>query len=312
MKWILSDCSPGDMIRIRVGAIWHYGVYCADDEVIEFGDAPLEGLSRDAAKIFVKRVSVDEFSAGRPIEVASLDRTEKKKRIPPKKTVQIARSRIGEGGYDLLKNNCEHFANECVFGRHFCSMEEEAREKWRERQALDVYLADSSEKLPDAPLPRPVLRSFRRKSPEEAGLERFLWNLFFYAASKSFGYEPNELKFRKNKSGGFTCEKLYFSFSLTEASALVAVSHEPVGIFAKELPAGERGDFYSSVEEGARKAICAASDDNLPCVLGICEGKKPICLAAVGNTARATLVWRCTGSGRTLQKLLSPEQVISL
>ena len=31
--------------------------------------------------------------------------------------MNYALSRLGEGGYDLVSNNCEHFSNECVFGK---------------------------------------------------------------------------------------------------------------------------------------------------------------------------------------------------
>ena len=40
MKWSLISPTPGDMIRVKTGSLYHYGVYVSDDEVIQFGLAP--------------------------------------------------------------------------------------------------------------------------------------------------------------------------------------------------------------------------------------------------------------------------------
>ena len=38
---------------------------------------------------------------------------------------------MGEGGYHILYNNCEHFANECVTGKHYSEQVEGVRELFR-------------------------------------------------------------------------------------------------------------------------------------------------------------------------------------
>ncbi|MBR4852552.1 MAG: lecithin retinol acyltransferase family protein, partial [Clostridia bacterium] len=45
------------------------------------------------------------------------ERQEKKKRFSPEKTVSRAKSRLGETGYNILENNCEHFVYDCAFGK---------------------------------------------------------------------------------------------------------------------------------------------------------------------------------------------------
>ena len=40
MRWWCGTCRPGDMIRVKLGPVWHYGVYASDDEVIAFGLPP--------------------------------------------------------------------------------------------------------------------------------------------------------------------------------------------------------------------------------------------------------------------------------
>jgi hypothetical protein len=119
------------MVRVRIGSIWHYGVYVSDDEVIQFGYPPREGAERPEV-IRVVATTMEEFSGGSIVETLTMCGLEKLRRVPPKKTCAIARSRLGEGGYDLLHNNCEHFAYECVLGVKRSEQEEEARKRWND------------------------------------------------------------------------------------------------------------------------------------------------------------------------------------
>ena len=43
---------------------------------------------------------------------------ELKKRRSPKEIVEYAKAHLGDKGYDIVNNNCEHFSNECAFGEH--------------------------------------------------------------------------------------------------------------------------------------------------------------------------------------------------
>ena len=129
MKFWPAACDRGDMVRVRIGSIWHYGVYVSDDQVIQFGPPPREG-TKSPEVIRVCSTTMDEFAGGSIVEKAKLTLAERLRRIPPEKTCAIALSRIGEGGYDLLHNNCEHFAFECVFGVKRSRQEEEARRQW--------------------------------------------------------------------------------------------------------------------------------------------------------------------------------------
>ena len=64
---------------------------------------------------FASRVSVFEFLIGAK-EIYDLLFGEEPKLFSAKETVERARSRIGEHGYNLLLNNCEHFAVWCKTG----------------------------------------------------------------------------------------------------------------------------------------------------------------------------------------------------
>lgn len=132
MKWWPTDAKCGDMIRVKVNTIYHYGVYVSDDEVIAFGKRP--DCFKEGEEIVVLATSVDEFAMNSIIEVAVLSSSETKKRVPPSETVAKARARIGEGGYDILYNNCEHFATEVVLGQRSCKFIDDIRAKWADRK----------------------------------------------------------------------------------------------------------------------------------------------------------------------------------
>lgn len=131
MEWMQKMPRPGDVIRTKVSFYYHYGIFASEDRVIQFGlpDDPM----RAAEQIRVLTSNVQTFLQGGELEVGLPDRYEKKTMYPPRQILERAESRIGEGGYDILHNNCEHFVNECVFGQHHCGFLQEVREKLREK-----------------------------------------------------------------------------------------------------------------------------------------------------------------------------------
>ena len=40
MKWELVEPKLGDIIRVRLGDLYHFGIFVSEDEVIQFGLAP--------------------------------------------------------------------------------------------------------------------------------------------------------------------------------------------------------------------------------------------------------------------------------
>lgn len=119
----------GDMIRTKVRFYHHYGIYVSDDRVIQFGMPDNTGTPNE--QIHVMTTDIYTFLNGGTLEVAEPDREERKKMRAARQVVELAESRIGETGYDILHNNCEHFVNECVFGEHRCGFLEAAREQLR-------------------------------------------------------------------------------------------------------------------------------------------------------------------------------------
>ncbi len=131
----------GDVIRVNRGLYSHYGVYVADCEhVIHYTGAN----GPDDFNGIVRETSLSEFLNG--AETFSVCRfPENPNNIPPflsskkggifqlwqavkalklkdyhlysgDEAVERARSRLGQGGYNLALNNCEHFAVWCRTG----------------------------------------------------------------------------------------------------------------------------------------------------------------------------------------------------
>jgi Lecithin retinol acyltransferase len=85
------------------GVYKHYGIDCGDGTVIHY---------RKPREI-IEQTSLSTFSRGNPIYVAEY--SEGFGYIPDV-VVERAKSRLGENNYNLLSNNCEHFASWCKTG----------------------------------------------------------------------------------------------------------------------------------------------------------------------------------------------------
>ena len=131
MQWSEKSPSYGDMIRTKVRFYYHYGIFVSENEVIQFGlpDDP----GRPAAEIKVLSSNIETFLQGGELEVANPERSERKQMRKPEEVVSLARQRLGEGGYDLLHNNCEHFVNDCVFGQPTSAFLQDVRAKLRQK-----------------------------------------------------------------------------------------------------------------------------------------------------------------------------------
>ena len=131
MEWTCDSPKMGQIIRTKVSFYYHYGIFVSEDEVIQFGLPTDPGKSADQIKVLVSDIYT--FLNGGELETAKPTLAEKKTMRKPEEIVKTARSRIGEGGYDILHNNCEHFVNECAFGKSNSSFLDDVREKLRQK-----------------------------------------------------------------------------------------------------------------------------------------------------------------------------------
>ncbi len=85
------------------GAYEHHGIDCGDGSIIHY---------RKTGTATIARTSLDFFAQGQRVFVKAVSVS-----YLPDIVVQRAESRLNEQRYDLLTNNCEHFAAWCKTGR---------------------------------------------------------------------------------------------------------------------------------------------------------------------------------------------------
>ncbi len=90
------------------GLFLHHGIDLGDGTVAHY----LEGKE-------ILKSPIEDFRRGGSIKVIVHDHASTKTT-----TLKRAKSRIGEQRYNLLFNNCEHFANWCKTGKHRCTQME--------------------------------------------------------------------------------------------------------------------------------------------------------------------------------------------
>lgn len=232
MKWELIEPREGDMIRVKSGSIYHYGVYVSDEEIIQFGLAPSARPEIKDSDIEVCVSDIDVFLQGGFLEVCVPDKREERKRVKPAETVKKARSRIGEKGYNILYNNCEHFARECVLGERGCQQADDVRAFFRNIPVVDVYTAEIPEEIRiENILPRERKKEIEACRNERVRREKYCaWKLLEYAMRRTFGLSMKEAKPEKLPCGKWVSAELYFSIAHSKGGVAVAVSRGNVGV----------------------------------------------------------------------------------
>lgn len=81
----------------------HHGIDCGDGTVIHF---------RKGDEAVISRTSYETFARGNPVFVKTYSAS-----YIPDVVIARAESRLGERQYNLLTNNCEHFATWCKTGQ---------------------------------------------------------------------------------------------------------------------------------------------------------------------------------------------------
>lgn len=236
MKWQLKEPVFGDIIRVKAGSIYHYGIYVSDEEVVQFGLSPALRTGVSEAEVEVCTSSIDDFLLGGFLEIGVSEKKDKK-RYPPKKTVELARGRIGEKGYNIVHNNCEHFAWECYFGQKVSLQTESIREVFRSLPLVDVYVAQIPQRGRLRRLyPRERQCEIKRIKNKEVKREKYyVWKLLEHAVKNSFNKKIKEYKFAKNQTGKWQAEGMEFSISHSHGVVCVAVSRAAVGVDVEKV-----------------------------------------------------------------------------
>ncbi len=104
-----------DQIRVNRGLYYHYGIYESDDVVYQFASPKGAEISSETAT--VNTTTLADFLKGGVLEVRDYTEEELQMKKSPNEIIEYAKDHLGEMGYDLINNNCEHFANRATFGK---------------------------------------------------------------------------------------------------------------------------------------------------------------------------------------------------
>jgi hypothetical protein len=100
---------PGTHIKTQRTGFTHHGIYIGEGRVIHYA-----GLSDGFVKSGpICEVSLEEFQCGKGFKEVAYGT-----RFSDEEIVCRAKSRLGEAGYNVFHNNCEHFCAWCVTGDH--------------------------------------------------------------------------------------------------------------------------------------------------------------------------------------------------
>jgi hypothetical protein len=105
----------GDHLFVDMGLYSHHGIDLGDGSVAHWWSGSADKLSLFAAKstAVVQLTPLSEFAGGRVVQVR-----EYAQGLVGETVRQRALSQLGREGYDLIGDNCEHFATWCRTGFH--------------------------------------------------------------------------------------------------------------------------------------------------------------------------------------------------
>ena len=132
--WELKEPVPGDIIRIPVEQFYHFAIYLGNDEVVQFG-YPTD-FKNDPNEVRVMHSPIEDFLNGNFVEVRCYTKSEMKTKRDNKEVIKLALSRVGEGNYNILYNNCEHFVNDIVFGKKESTQVDIIRQEMKRRLGI--------------------------------------------------------------------------------------------------------------------------------------------------------------------------------
>ena len=232
MKFEMKTPRFGDIVRVEAGQFYHYGIYVSGEEIIQFGPTPDAAHSLLDRDIRVCTSDMNGFLKGGFLEVASFSLAERIKAASPKEVVDRARKEIGTGGYEILTNNCEHFVNNCVFGKKTSEQVDSVRAFWKSIPVLDVYIAIQPEKTDRARVVPKERQKLLDETANSAVREqrRFAWQVLCTGLNRSLGLDADRIGLKRNENGKWVSDACELSLSHCSGAVAAAVSKKPVGV----------------------------------------------------------------------------------
>lgn len=113
--WERKPPQEGDHIRVSRGVYNHHGIFVSNAEVIHFASHDDDNLLGTDNKVI--RTTLRRFLREGKLEIKVYNDDELQDLYPVPEIIRWARTSIGDNGYNVAFNNCEHFANYCTLGR---------------------------------------------------------------------------------------------------------------------------------------------------------------------------------------------------
>lgn len=273
MKWVKKVPDAGDMLRIKKNGVFHYGIYVGNRRAVQFGTAD-NAAERDASRVRVALCPLDDFLREASFCVAECEEDEKT--FPREETVRRAVSRIGEGGYDFVRNNCEHFVYECALGVHRAPETEKFSRLFTELPKTAVYIGPYPFSFPEQtesifPLER--RREIERAREGKTRREKYyVWKLLEYALRDYGNIDIRNLNLRRNEFGKWQSDGIFLSLSHAKEICAVGLSSHPVGVdielftaarfnerLARYILTPDETKRYDSMDKEQKERFCAAA-----------------------------------------------------
>lgn len=106
----MSKANYGDIIYVNHLLYQHFGIYLSDNCIIHYDGKQDDLLLR---KMYVRVTDIERFLNGKKnYKVKQI----KNRNYSSDEVVKRAKSKIGSQDFNIILNNCEHFANWCKTG----------------------------------------------------------------------------------------------------------------------------------------------------------------------------------------------------
>lgn len=107
----MKNLTIGSHIKMSRTGYSHHGIYCGNGEVVHYS-----GFAQALKKGALEITTLERFLDGRT-QYYVIEYPADKVRFSSEEIVNRALNRVGEDSYNLVFNNCEHFAAWCVTGK---------------------------------------------------------------------------------------------------------------------------------------------------------------------------------------------------
>lgn len=110
----------GGILRFNRGSYDHYAIYAGLGKVYHYSG---EADTKTHSDAVIRLEKLSKVAADSPVVLDNRHDADTET-FGTCEIIRRAESRLGEEEYDLLSNNCEHFANWCRYGKHMSTQAE--------------------------------------------------------------------------------------------------------------------------------------------------------------------------------------------